>query len=143
MEPARILVVEDDALNAKLFQLILARRAGYEVEVTEDPAQVLARARAGAVDLIIMDVSLSNSEWDGERVDGLEITRRLRRDPDAGRVPILLATAHAMKGSRESFLRASGADDYISKPIVSADELIGRIQALLGKRNDAISPPPR
>ena len=139
----RILVVEDDPMNAKLFQLILARKAGYQVEVTEDPALVLRRARAGEVDLIIMDVSLSNSEWDGAPVDGLEISRRLKKDPEAGGIPILLATAHAMKGSRESFLRASGADDYISKPIVSADELIARIQSLIEKRNHAVPPPPR
>jgi two-component system cell cycle response regulator DivK len=141
--PGRILVVEDDAMNAKLFQLILARKAGYQVEVTEDPALVFERARSGAVDLIIMDVSLSNSEWEGKPVDGLEISRRLKRDPVTARIPILLATAHAMKGSRESFLRASGADDYISKPIVSADELIQRIQTLIQKRDHAVPPPAR
>ena len=73
----RILVVEDDPMNAKLFQLILARKAGFAVEVTEDPARILEVVRAGGADLIIMDVSLSNSEWDGVPVDGLEITRRL------------------------------------------------------------------
>jgi two-component system cell cycle response regulator DivK len=139
----RILVVEDDAMNAKLFQLILARKAGYQVEVTEDPAVVFERAASGEVDVIIMDVSLSNSEWEGTPVDGLEITRRLKRDPETSRIPILLATAHAMKGSRETFLRESGADDYISKPIVSADELIGRIRALNEKRSHALPPPPR
>ncbi|MGE5174828.1 MAG: response regulator [Hyphomicrobiales bacterium] len=139
----RILVVEDDPMNAKLFQLILARKAGYEVEVIEDPAAVLEKARAGAVDLIIMDVSLSNSTWDGVPVDGLEITRRLKQDPEARRIPILLATAHAMKGSREKFLSDSHADDYISKPIVSADELIGRIRTLIEKRSHAAPPSPR
>jgi CheY-like chemotaxis protein len=139
----RILVVEDDPMNAKLFQLILARKAGYQVEVTEDPAHVLATARAGGIDLIIMDVSLSNSELNGTPVDGLEITRLLKRDPQARRVPVLLATAHAMKGSKEKFLQESGADDYISKPVVSADELIGRIRTLIEKRSHAASPPAR
>ena len=141
--PVRILVVEDDEMNAKLFQLILARKAGFEVEVTEDPALVFDRARSGTVDLIIMDVSLSNSEWEGTPVDGLEISRRLKRDPLGRKIPILLATAHAMKGAREDFLRASGADDYISKPILSADELIQRIQTLIQKRAHAVPPPPR
>ena len=139
----RILVVEDDPMNAKLFQLILARKAGFTVEVTEDPAHVVEVVRAGGADLIIMDVSLSNSEWNGVPVDGLEITRRLKRDPTTKRVPILLATAHAMKGSKEKFLQESGADDYISKPIVSAEELIQRIQTLLGMRNDAVPRPAR
>lgn len=139
----RILVVEDDPMNAKLFQLILARKAGFAVEITEDPARVVEVVRAGGADLIIMDVSLSNSRWDGVPVDGLEITRRLKLDPDGKRIPILLATAHAMKGSKEKFLQESGADDYISKPIVSADELIQRIQTLLGKRSHVVPPPAR
>ena len=139
----RILVVEDDPMNAKLFQLILARKAGFNVEVTEDPAHVVEVVRVGGADLIIMDVSLSNSEWNGVPVDGLEITRRLKQDPTTKRVPILLATAHAMKGSKEKFLQESGADDYISKPIVSAEELIQRIQTLLGMRNDAVPRPAR
>ena len=130
-------------MNAKLFQLILARKAGFTVEVTEDPARVLEVVRAGEADLIIMDVSLSNSVWDGVPVDGLEITRRLKLDPEARQVPILLATAHAMKGSKEKFLQESGADDYISKPIVSAEELIQRIQTLLEKRGHAVPPPAR
>ena len=136
----RILVVEDDPMNAKLFQLILARRAGMEVTITEDPHFVLAEASAGRADLIIMDVSLSNSRWDGAPVDGLEITRRLKADPATRHVPVLLATAHAMKGSKERFLRESGADDYISKPIVSADELLERIESLIAKRNHAVPP---
>ncbi|HZI88922.1 MAG TPA: response regulator, partial [Candidatus Polarisedimenticolia bacterium] len=84
--------------------------------------------------------SLSNSELGGKPVDGLEITRRLKADPSTRGVPVLLATAHAMKGSKEKFLRESGADDYISKPIVSADDLLQKIAALIQKRNHAVPP---
>lgn len=137
---SRILIVEDDPMNAKLFQLVLTRKGGYTVEITEDPAHVMERIRSGTVDLVIMDVSLSNSQLDGAPVDGLQITRRLKSDPTTRHVPVLLATAHAMKGSKEKFLKESGADDYISKPIVSADELIERIEALIAKRSHAVPP---
>lgn len=140
---ARILIVEDDPMNAKLFQLILTRGPKFSVEITEDPAHVATQIREGNVDLVIMDVSLSNSTWDGVPVDGLEICRRLRSDPTTSKIPILLATAHAMKGSRERFLQESGADDYISKPIVSADDLVTRIRALLEKGVHAAPPPSR
>jgi two-component system cell cycle response regulator DivK len=137
---ARILIVEDDPMNAKLFELLLTRKGGFDVQVTEDPVVVAAEVGASRVDLVIMDVSLSNSTLDGVPVDGLAIARRLKTDPATRHVPILLATAHAMKGSREKFLRESGADDYISKPIVSADELIQRIQTLLSRRIHAAPP---
>jgi CheY-like chemotaxis protein len=141
--PRHILIVEDDPMNAKLFELLLTRKGGYTVQVTEDPAVVVEEARSGRADCIIMDVSLANSEIDGTPVDGLAITRRLKTDPSTRQVPILLATAHAMKGSREKFLRESCADDYISKPIVSADELLQRIQALIAKRDHAAPPAAR
>lgn len=139
----RILIVEDDPMNAKLFQLVLTRKGGYTVEITEDPSHVMEQIRTGTVDLIIMDVSLSNSQLDGVPVDGLQITRRLKSDPGTRHVPVLLATAHAMKGSKEKFLKESGADDYISKPIVSADELIQRIETLIAKRSHAVPPTDR
>jgi CheY-like chemotaxis protein len=138
--PERIMIVEDDPMNAKLFQLVLTRKGGYDIQITEDPAQVIQEIKAGTVALVIMDVSLSNSTLDGKPVDGLEITRRLKADPATRHVPVLLATAHAMKGSKEKFLRESGADDYISKPIVSADELLQRIETLIAKRNHAVPP---
>jgi two-component system cell cycle response regulator DivK len=140
---SRILIVEDDPMNAKLFQMILARKAGYQVTVTEDPSFVLGEARAGRADLIVMDISLSNSNWKGEPVDGLAITRALKTDPVAARIPVLLATAHAMVGSREKFLADSGADDYVSKPILSADDLIDRIRTLLEARSHATPPSAR
>ena len=129
----RILIIEDDPMNAKLFHLILTRKARCEVEVSEDPAYVAEQVRAGRADVVILDVSLSNSVWDGAAVDGLEICRRLKRDPETRHVPILLATAHAMKGARERFLAESGADDYIAKPILSAEDLIVRIRELAKK----------
>ena len=139
----RILIVEDDAMNAKLFDVILTRKAGFQVEITEDPERVRARAREGSVDVIILDVSLSNSTWDGVPVDGLEICRRLKRDPETSAVPVILATAHAMQGAREKFMSESGADDYVSKPIVSADELIETIRALARKGVHGTAPPSR
>jgi len=139
----RILIVEDDPMNAKLFELLLTRRGRYAVEVTEDPAHVVEEARNGRADCIIMDVSLAHSEMDGRPVDGLAIARRLKTDPATRAVPILLATAHAMKGSREKFLRESCADDYISKPIVSAEELLQRIETLIEKLDHAAPPAAR
>jgi CheY-like chemotaxis protein len=140
---SRILVVEDDPMNAKLFELILARKAGFEVTVTEDPAFVMEKARSGDIDLIVMDISLSNSTWNGEPVDGLAVTRLLKADPVTARIPVLLATAHAMKGSREKFLADSGADDYVSKPILSSDDLIERVRTLLKSRGHATPPATR
>jgi len=112
-----VVVVEDDAHNAVLFRKILEKRAGCRVTHTEDPAEVLELVRAGDVALVIMDVSLRHSKWQGRPAGGVEICQLIRAQ-SLLHVPILLATAHAMRGDAERLLAQSGADDYVSKPII-------------------------
>ena len=115
-----VVVVEDDAHNATLFRKVLEKRAASRVTVTEDPAEVLALVRAGDVSLVVLDVSLRRSQWQGRPVGGVEICHLLRAE-GLHRVPLLLATAHAMRGDGERLLAESGADDYVAKPIVDHD----------------------
>jgi len=113
----QVLVVEDDAQNATLFRKILEKRVNVHVIVTEDPEDVLEHVRAGDIALVVLDVALRNSLWQGRPVGGVEICRLIRA-ASRSHVPVLLATAHAMRGDAEKLLAESGADDYVSKPIV-------------------------
>lgn len=131
MSDRHVLVVEDDLLNARLFRKVLEKRAGCRVSVTEDPREVLAWVRAGGVHLVVMDVSLHNSKLDGEPVGGIEICQMLKRDPACAHIPVLLATAHAMRGDPESLLAQSGADDYVSKPILDHQAFVDQILSLM------------
>jgi two-component system, cell cycle response regulator DivK len=123
-----ILVVEDDAVNALLFRMILEKRGGHRVTVTESPAEILAIVRGGLVDLVIMDISLSHSRHEGQAVNGVDLCRLLKADPQCAATPVVLATAHAMRGDGESLLRESGADDYVAKPIVDHAMFMDQIQ---------------
>jgi CheY-like chemotaxis protein len=78
-----------------------------------------------------MDVSLSRSVYLGKAVDGIKITQMLKADPTTASLPIILVTAHAMEGDRESFLKQSGADAYISKPVVDHQAFVDQVMALL------------
>jgi CheY-like chemotaxis protein len=115
-----VIVVEDDAQNATLFRKVLEKRAGCRVTITEDPAEVLELVREGGVSLVVMDISLRRSQWQGRPVGGVEICRLLRSD-GRHRVPVLLATAHAMRGDDKRLLAESGADAYVAKPILDHD----------------------
>ena len=136
--PKKILVVEDDNMNAKFFKLTLTRRVNFEVIITEDPEEVVALSRGKNIDLILMDVSLSNSFYRGAEVDGLMITRILKVNPKTLHIPVILVTAHAMQGDKETFLKETLADDYISKPIVNPDDLINKINNLLDNKNNIL-----
>ena len=125
-----VLVVEDDAHNAVLFRKIFEKRAGCRVTVTEDPLEVLEHVRSGSVALVVLDVSLRHSQWQGRPVGGVEICRMIRAESH-GSVPVLLATAHAMRGDAEQLLADSGADGYVSKPIIDHDEFAQRALALM------------
>jgi two-component system, cell cycle response regulator DivK len=127
----RILVVEDNPLVAKFYRMSLERVGGHEVTCSEDVEEILQRVRASLADLAILDVSLRNCHYDGHSVDGLEIARLIRALPEGKKLPILLATAHAMEGDRERLLVASGADAYLEKPIYDPKVLIEQVDSLL------------
>jgi CheY-like chemotaxis protein len=127
----RVLVVEDDAHNAMLFRKLLEKRCGCDVHVTESVEEILEQCRTGSVELVLLDVSLNNSLWQGRAINGVEICRLLKQDPATAHVPVVLATAHAMRGDSEKLLAESGADDYIAKPIVDHEEFVMRVRARL------------
>ena len=112
--------------------MALERVGGFACLVTEKVSEMLAEARAGNVHLAILDVSLSGSEYEGRLIDGVELAQLLKQNA-AGRLPVLLATAHAMAGDRERLLAASGADGYLEKPIYDAELLVKKVRGLLGE----------
>ena len=117
----RILLVEDNELNRDMLSRRLVRK-GYEVAMAVDGREGIEAARAGAFDLILMDMSLPE-------LDGWEATRQLKADPATRPTPIIALTAHAMAGDRERAMEV-GCDDYDSKPI-EFPRLLGKIEALL------------
>jgi two-component system cell cycle response regulator DivK len=104
----RILVVEDNDLNRKLFSDLLKAK-GFEVEPLADGFAVIERARAFAPDLVIMDIQLP-------RISGLELIEALKGDADLRAIPVLAVTAYAGKGDEER-IREAGAEGYLAKPV--------------------------
>ncbi|HEY6865631.1 MAG TPA: response regulator [Candidatus Eisenbacteria bacterium] len=126
-----VVVVEDDPHNAIVFRKILEKRAGCRVTLAESPEALFREAAGGPVDLVIMDVSLAHARWRGRSVSGIDLCRLLREDPRSARIPIVLATAHAMRGDGERLLAESGADDYVAKPIVDHEAFVRQVRVLL------------
>jgi len=131
---SRVLVVEDDPANAILMETILSDLGGFEVTVTDDGDRVLDLVGTGQVDATVMDVSLSNTRVGGVKVDGIELTRRIRRLERGATLPVVLVSAHAMRGDAERYLFASGANDYVTKPILDPEAFIRDLRRQIAAR---------
>ena len=119
----KVLIVEDNELNMKLFHDLLDAQ-GYETLQTREGMQALALARAHHPDLILMDIQLPE-------VSGLVVTKWLKEDEDLAAIPVIAVTAFAMKGDEER-IRQGGCEGYISKPI-SVPHFLETIEGYIGK----------
>ncbi|HYZ40231.1 MAG TPA: response regulator [Stellaceae bacterium] len=106
--PKRVLIVEDNDLNMKLFNDLLVAH-GYGTLQTKDGVEALKLAREYHPDLILMDIQLPE-------VSGLQVTQWLKEDEQLRTIPIIAVTAFAMKGDEEK-IRDGGCEAYIAKPI--------------------------
>ena len=107
----RVLVVEDNELNLKLFCDLLTAH-GFEAHPVRDAREAITRAQEALPDLIIMDIQMPH-------ISGLELIEAVRADPVLRSTPIMAVTAYAGKGD-EDRVREAGADAFVSKPITLA-----------------------
>ncbi len=117
----KILVVEDNELNLKLFCDLL-RAHGYAAEPVRDGREAVERARAFAPDLVVMDIQMPH-------ISGLELIEQLKQDAELKAIPIMAVTAYAAKGDEER-IRDAGAEGYVSKPI-SVLKFVEAVRGLL------------
>jgi DNA-binding response OmpR family regulator len=131
---AEVLVVEDEESLLQSLRYNLAR-AGHEVRLCTNGAQALELVRAQPPDVLLLDLMLPG-------LDGLEVTRALRRDahnPALSRLPILMLTARDAEIDKVVGLEV-GADDYLTKPF-SMHELLARVKALVRRAEMSNLPP--
>jgi DNA-binding response OmpR family regulator len=120
-EGARVLIADDDADILALVAFRL-ERSGYEVLQATDGEEALRLAVEAHPDLAVLDVMMP-------KMDGYEVTRRIRDNAATSGLPVILLTARAQQSDVDQGLLA-GADDYVKKPF-SPQELRARVQAVL------------
>src|SRR5947207_4315096 len=121
-----VLVVDDDPFIARLLEIEL-KAAGYDVRVGTDGEEALNLANERTPDLVLADVMMP-------KMDGFELTRRLRQDPRTASVSIIMLTARGLSSDKlEGF--SAGADDYIVKPF-DTPELLARVRGVLRRARE-------
>jgi diguanylate cyclase (GGDEF)-like protein len=124
--PQRILVVDDDHDIVRFVAMNLGME-GYEVSVAHDGEEALEMIAAAKPDLVVLDLMMP-------KLDGVEVTRRLRADPMTSALPVIMLTAKGLTVDKVVGL-TSGADDYIVKPFDNS-ELVARIQSTLRRNQE-------
>lgn len=119
----KILIVEDNELNMKLFNDILEAHQ-YETIRTNRGVEALKLAKEHKPDLIVMDIQLPE-------VSGLEVTKWIKDDDELKHIPVIAITAFAMKGDEER-IREGGCEAYLAKPI-SVGVFLDTIEKFIGK----------
>lgn len=121
--PKKVMIVEDNELNMKLFRDLI-EASGYETVRTRNGLEALDLARQHKPDLILMDIQLPE-------VSGLEVTKWLKDDDDLRDIPVIAITAFAMKGDEER-IREGGCEAYLSKPI-SVAKFLATVRRYIGE----------
>jgi two-component system cell cycle response regulator DivK len=124
MTGERVLVVEDNAKNMKLFREVLGA-SGYRTLEATTAGEAVDMTSTHTPDLVLMDIQLPD-------FDGVEALQRIRADERTATIPVVALTAQAMQGDRERFL-AAGFDGYVSKP-VNVRDLIGTVREHCDRR---------
>ena len=121
MKPKKILIVEDNEQNLYL-ETFLLEKHGYDVIQARNGREGLKLAVSERPDLILLDIQLPV-------MDGYEVARRLKQEPDTTTIPIVAVTSYAMAGDRETILD-TGCEGYVEKPI-DPDGFVGRVKKFL------------
>jgi two-component system, cell cycle response regulator len=124
---ARILIIEDNPANLELMSYLLTA-FGHTTLAATDGEQGLALARSEAPDLVVCDIQLP-------KLDGYEVVRQLKSNPELRAIPIVAVTAFAMVGDRDRVMQA-GFDGYIAKPIVP-ETFVSQVETFLGPQRRA------
>jgi len=114
----KIAVVDDNADNRLIIRTILEDQ--YEIVEFSSGMEAIEGFKKNKPSVVILDISLPE-------MDGTEILRRIREDPELHDLPVIALTAHAMVGDREKYL-AAGFNDYVAKPILDMSVLFSTIQ---------------
>jgi len=127
-----IIIVEDDPFSQNFYEYVF-RKAGFTSIIIEDGDLLMEKLKTMEASLIIMDINLQNTYLNGEKADGIMISRYLKQNETYSKIPIILVSAYPVSQNGKNYFEESLADDYITKPITDFNFLIGKVNKLIAE----------
>ena len=124
-----ILLIEDDYLLGRGMARLLEKLGEHRVRLTHRAADMFKHCESGVTDLVLMDINLPGTTWQGKEVSGVELSRLLKVEAKTAHLPIVLLTGHR-EADRTQLLRESLADDLCFKPITDYDAFLSLLSSV-------------
>lgn len=126
----QILLVEDDYLLGRSTARLLEKLGEHRVRLTHKAVDVFKHCQSGWSDLVIMDVNLPGTFWQGKEVSGIDLSRLLKLQPETTHLPVVLLTAYAGKDNAGQMLSDSLANYLCTKPIIDYEAFLRLLEQL-------------
>lgn len=133
-----ILLVEDDYLIGRGTARLLEKLGNHRVRLTHKATDVFRHCESSGIDLVIMDINLPGTVWQGKEVTGVDLSRMLKSQPQTAHLPVVLLTGHATLAERGRLLGEAIADELCTKPIADYDAFLSLLDSIKARQTHSL-----
>lgn len=126
----KLIVVEDDKMTQKFYSIIFNKN-GYQTIITDNGDKVFDALITEDIGLILMDINLSNTYLNGEKIDGIQLAKYIKTDKKFKNIPLVLVTAYSLSNQIRKLLLDIKAEEIITKPILDYNRFLNKINTLI------------
>jgi CheY-like chemotaxis protein len=126
----KLIVVEDDIITQKFYSIFFNKN-GYQTLITDNGDKVFNALINEDIGLILMDINLSNTYLNGEKLNGIQLSKYIKTNKKFLNVPLVLVTAYSLSNQIKQLLYDSKAEDIITKPILDYNLFLNKINSLI------------
>jgi len=126
----KLIVVEDDMITQKFYSIFFNKN-GYQTLITDNGDKVFNALINEDIGLILMDINLSNTYLNGEKLNGIQLSKYIKTDKKFLNIPLVLVTAYSLSNQIKQLLFDSRAEDIITKPILDYNLFLTKINSLI------------
>jgi len=126
----KIIIVEDDKITQQFYSMFF-NKYGYEFLITDNGDKILETLLTEDVGLILMDINLSNSYLNNEKIDGIRLSQIIKSYEQLKNIPLVLVTASSLSNQLKQFLNETNAEEIVTKPILDYSRFLIKINNYL------------
>jgi CheY-like chemotaxis protein len=126
----KIIIVEDDKITQQFYSIFFNKN-GYDVLITDNGDKILETLLTEEVGLILMDINLSNSYLNNEKIDGIKLSQIIKSNAQFKNIPLILVTASSLPDQLRQFLNDTKAEEIVTKPILNYNRFLNKINTYL------------